>query len=196
MTEAYPLQWPAGKPRTRSPQDARFGSTTVEIARRKLQHELKLLGATLPVVSTNIELRKDGMPYSGRRTPDDRGVAVYFSLKNRPMCFACDKWQKIEHNILALAHTISALRGIERWGGGEMVEQAFSGFTALPAPKGNLTRNWFDVLECRRDSSYEVVRANYQRLARDHHPDNGGSTARMSEINEAWTEFKLIGSAA
>lgn len=48
------------------------------------------------------------------------------------MCFACEKWQDVYGNIYAIGKTIEALRGIERWGTGDMVEQAFTGFVALP----------------------------------------------------------------
>jgi len=51
------------------------------------------------------------------------------------MCLACDRWDKVQDNIYAIAMTIEPLRGIERWGSGSMVEQAFTGFFALPAPK-------------------------------------------------------------
>ena len=51
------------------------------------------------------------------------------------MCFACDKWRDVYDNIYAIGKTIEALRGIERWGTGDMVEQAFTGFVALPSPK-------------------------------------------------------------
>ncbi len=110
------------------------------------------------------------------------------------MCFACDRWAKIEENIQAIRHTINALRGIARWGSGDMLEAAFTGFQALPSPTST-DRSWWDVLECRADSLLETVQLNYRRLARDHHPDNGGSTARMSEINAAWNEAKKARSA-
>jgi hypothetical protein len=39
------------------------------------------------------------------------------------MCLACDRWDKVQDNIYAIAMTIEPLRGIERWGSGSMVEQ-------------------------------------------------------------------------
>jgi curved DNA-binding protein CbpA len=36
----------------------------------------------------------------------------------------------------------------------------------------------------------EVVRAAYKALVFIHHPDRGGSTARMQEINAAFGEIK------
>jgi hypothetical protein len=51
------------------------------------------------------------------------------------MCFACDKWDQVHDNIYAVGNTIEALHGIERWGTDDTVEQAFTGFAALPSPK-------------------------------------------------------------
>ncbi len=191
MTQAFPLQWPFGKPRTRSPQQSRFGShSTFSIAttRSNLSRELRLLGAANVILSTNIELRLDGLPYSNRKTPADAGVAVYFTLKGQPRCFACDRWQTVEENIAALAHTIGALRGIERWGGGDMVEQAFSGFAALPAPSAK--KEWWDVLDVGPHNLDSVVIAKYRELAKKFHPDApGGSDTKMTEINVAFAEF-------
>lgn len=88
----------------------------------------------LPVISTNIELRIDGLPYSRQRPISDHGVAVYFTRNGRQMVFACDRWDKIEHNMRAITKTIEAMRGIERWGSSDLMERAFAGFEALPAP--------------------------------------------------------------
>lgn len=73
MTQAYPLQWPAGKPRTAYPARARFSDrATVDSATRSLRAELTRLKASHVVISTNIVLRQDGNPYSGRRPPEDK----------------------------------------------------------------------------------------------------------------------------
>src|ERR1035441_10176563 len=127
MTEAFPLQWPTGRPRTQYPARSRF-DTSQERAQRTIVEEVRRMGGSQLVISTNIELRRDGMPYANRREPSDKGVAVYFDYKKRPMCFACDRWDRIGDILYAIAKTIEALRGIERWGSGSMVEQAFTGF--------------------------------------------------------------------
>jgi hypothetical protein len=132
MVEAHPLAWPSGKPRTHNPQRSRF-DVSLATARDALLHEIRLLGGTLPVLSTNIPLRNDGLPYANHRQPDDKGVAVYFTLKGQQMCFCCDRWDVVADNVQAVRKTIEALRGIERWGTGDMVQQAFTGFVALPS---------------------------------------------------------------
>lgn len=185
---AYPLQWPAGRPRTHSYRRTRSKfDTTFAVSRDELFRELKRLGARSVVLSTNIELRQDGLPYANRRQPDDVGVAVYFMHKNRQVCFACDRWDRIEDNIRAVCKTVEAIRGIERWGTGDMVEAAFTGFAALPPNPHK--RPWQDVLGVSSFATTERVRDAYRQLVMQHHPDRGGDTAKMAEINAAWDEF-------
>jgi hypothetical protein len=178
MTEAYPLQWPQGKPRSSHPKRSNF-RTAHGAACQFVLGEIRRLGGTLPVISTNIPLRKDGLPYATYRSPDDRGVAVYFSYRGQQMCFACDKWDIVHDNIYAVGKTIEALRGIERWGTGEMVQQAFTGFVALPSNSA------WDALGVKPGASREEVERAFREKARVMHPDVGGSTEAMARLNEA-----------
>jgi hypothetical protein len=188
MTEAYPLRWPDHKPRAKYRENSRFRVSSFAVARDELFRELGLLGAKSIVLSTNIPLRLDGIPYANFKTPADPGVSVYFQYKGKSMAFACDRWQRIEENIQAVQLTINALRGIARWGTGDMLQAAFDGFQALPPPSAK--KSWWDVLEVSRDSSDDAIRSNYRRLCMDHHPDHGGAAGRMAEINAAWDEMK------
>ena len=193
MTEAYPLQWPPGRPRTKYPERSRF-DTTQDMAQYYLFDELRQLKAKDIILSTNIKLRRDGMPYASQRDPDDRGIAVYFKHKNRDMVFSCDRWDRVKDNIQAVRHTIAALRGIERWGSGDAMEAAFTGFLALPAPS---ERPWREVMDMGVNTGWEIidteiVTRQYRRLATDRHPDKvGGSNVLMAELNVAFTQAKL-----
>lgn len=188
MTEAFPLAWPGSRPRTAWPQRSRF-EVPFSTARDELMREISLLGGTLPVLSSNIRLKRDGLPYANEPEPADKGIAVYFTYKKQQMCFACDRWDRVRDNIQAVRHTIAALRGIDRWGTGDMMQQAFTGFVALPAPKDP-----HDVLGVRPGASPEEIDAAWRRKAKEVHPDAGGSGDAMHEINEA--RAKLKGRAA
>lgn len=181
-TEAFPLQWPAGRPRTKYPERSSF-EVTLGRSIRDVQDEVRRLGGAQLVISSNLPLRRDGMPYANASQPADRGVAVYFRYKKRPMCFACDRWNKIEDNMRAISHTIAALRGIERWGTGQMVEQAFTGFVALPAPE----QPWQVLGLDTSTPTPEQIEDAYRRLAMRHHPDRGGDAQEMARINAART---------
>ncbi len=186
---AYPLTWPIFRPRTKvyARQDSSFrhGGQKLTLARavRRMTHELDLLGARRLVVSTNVELRLDGLPMSGRREPEDTGVAIYFSLKGVPHCMPCDKWIRVEDNIAAVAKHVEAIRGMTRWGVGDVMA-AFAGYKALP-PATALEASWWDVLKIESTATLEEVEAAWKAMAAQHHPDSGGTHDRMAEINSA-----------
>lgn len=102
---AYPLQWPQGRKRADHWQreHAKF-DTTFGRARDNIVNEVKLLAGgrcgpdPMTVISSNVALRRDGLPLANQRQPDDAGVAVYFLYKKRQMSFACDRWLKVEQH--------------------------------------------------------------------------------------------------
>lgn len=79
--------------------------------------------------------------------------------------------------------TIAALRSIERYGATEMLEQAFTGFAALP-PAG-YAKPWWETLGVSQAAPRESIVAAHRELAKLHHPDHGGNAERMAEINAA-----------
>lgn len=176
MTEHYPLTWPTGWPRTKplKREKAKFEVSFAK-ARDELLDELHRLGACAVVISSNIPVRKHGLPYATYKEPSDPGVAVYFRLRKKPTVLACDRWLLARDNLRAIGLHIAALRGIERWGVGS-VEQVFMGYEALPpasqqgigvgccafrrtrhySQSGQLTGNWLENFipitgECRAD---------------------------------------------
>jgi hypothetical protein len=199
---AYPLQWPDGWPRSRGRKSAQFGKTewrsnglggaykskadiTMAEAMKRVNVELERLGVNVEddsIVSTNLKLNLSGLPRGGQGEPGDPGVAVYFQKKNAPMrVIAIDAYTRVRDNLAAIAATLEAMRAIERHGGAQILERAFTGFTAIAVPG----KNWWDVLEVRPDASRDVIEQNFRRLARDRHPDRGGSHEAMSALNEA-----------
>jgi hypothetical protein len=113
MTYEYPCR---GRRASRAPNT---GSVSLRYAgvKRNLEFQLDLMNASNVVLTTNIELRRDGRPYANQRI-SDTGVAVYFTRKGCEQAIACDKWDSVRDNLHAGAKTIEALRGIDRWGQG------------------------------------------------------------------------------
>ncbi|MEM8615295.1 MAG: J domain-containing protein [Pseudomonadota bacterium] len=144
--------------------------------------EIRRLGGRYAVLSSNVALRQDGLPYASRRMPDDPGVAVYFQYGGTQMCFACDKWDRVGDNIWGIAKTIDAMRGIERWGTGEMMNRAFSAFEALPAPESS---DWREILGLKGEVTSDQIKHRWRELSRRYHPDRGGSAEQMARINRA-----------
>lgn len=192
MTQAYPLQWPEGWPRHKGMRQHGNFKQTLGSAIDNLDREVDLLGGRNMVISTNIEPRLDGRPRMGQRKPDDPGVAVYFQLGERSMAFACDQYDSVAKNIHAIGLTIGALRGIKRWGASDMMERAFTGFEQLPHPDGVSKRAWRQVFGIGPGIwiDRETLGELYHRLAKERHPDHGGSDALMAELNAAYEEAK------
>lgn len=184
LLEAYPLHWPERQPR-KSPMERRTGHFKVGlgVARDELLNELKLLGARDVVITSNVPTRRDGLPYADAREPNDPGVAVYFERRGRQYVFACDTFTKFVQNLRAVGMTIGSLRAIERYGASEMLEQAFTGFAALPPASREVP--WWETLGVPQGSTREAVVAAHRELALRHHPDRGGDAARMAAINAA-----------
>lgn len=190
--QAYPLTWPARWPRAVTRERSKF-KTTFDAARRELFRELKLMG--VPdwniILSTNLPLRGDGLPYATAKSGPDTGVAVYFKKENeeKRYVFACDRWDRIEDNMRAIQHSIAAIRGIERWGASDMIERAFTGFTAIPAPESQ--EPWWSILDWRERPSKSASALNtaefvYRTKSKKAHPDvPGGSNEAMSRLNRA-----------
>lgn len=197
--EKYPLQWPQSYPRTKWNEKSRFGNVSFAQARDGLFHELELLldyqERKTIVLSTNIPLRLDGVPYSGYKQPDDKGVAVYFQYKKEATVLCCDKWNKIEHNIWAVTKTVEALRGIERWGVSDFLKHAFTGFNALPPKQPEQKKDWWIVLGYEQrpgNQSWDWagIESQYKSLAKKLHPDAGGTTEQFQELSHAFSQAK------
>lgn len=205
--DAFPLQWPLGWNRTERHRrkDSRYEVSFAD-ARDDLVRSLRLLGASEFVISSNVEVRRDGLPYSEFAQPEDPGVAVYWVQNGKPQVMACDHWRTVRENLRAIGLSIEALRQLERSGATQIVERAFTGFAALPA---STKRPWRQVLEIDlvftaqtrpKDSLEnarvrEVVETRYRALAKVRHPDvAGGSHEAMAELNTAKTEaYKELG---
>ncbi len=182
-----PLTWPTGWKRTPSyqRQRARFQSggsaLTVHKATQRLSGELSRLGARDELLSTNVSLRLDGLPYSNQSEPSDPGAAVYFSLKGQARCLACDQWNRVADNIAAISQHIDALRRIDRYGVGTL-DQAFAGY----APRLQAAPSeWWIVLGVSRTAGAIAIEDAYLALMKKAHPDAGGSATEAARLNEA-----------
>lgn len=206
----YPLMWPEGWKRTpySKRQRPKWHGTTqksytsgdqvryyrdkkelsVADAIARLDGELRRLrirdGDWL--ISSNVPVRMDGLPYSNARQPDDPGVAVYFRLNGQDRVLACDAWTSVAGNIAAVAAHVEAIRGIERYGVGTL-EQAFLGYAALPA-KGSTWRSTlgFNPTE---PVTRDQIDVHFRNRSRTAHPDvPGGSHDAMASLSQAKTE--------
>lgn len=172
---AYPLAWPAGWPRSSYRQRARFDSTLAK-ALENLKSEVTRLGGKGLVLSSNYTL--------GANNPTDPGVVAYFTHDGVALAIPCDRWDCIEDNVQAIALTVKAIRGMDRWGAKHMIKAMFSGFKTLPAP-ATAARPWWEVLGVHRNCSRDEMLESYRKRALVAHPDRGGTHNQMMELNIA-----------
>lgn len=187
--EAFPLAWPAGWARAGKRKTSPFGMG-MAVARDHLLNELRLMGARYVVLSTNVALRRDGLPYANQPEPSDPGVAVYFEWHGKQMTFACDRWDKVRDNVRAIGKTIDAIRGIERWGASDMMERAFSAFEALPAPGGGVELSCWAILDIPPGSPGDEVERAYRAKAKTAHPDTGASRDEWDRLRAAYDQAR------
>lgn len=208
MTQAFPLQWPISRPRNKSHTRANFGkkvsrtgqswsqkeSLTVAEALGRLQREIDLLGARNYILSSNVQIRLDGLPRSGQPEPADRGVAMYFTLAGKPHCLPCDRYDRVADNIAAIAKHIEATRAIERYGVASIAEM-FTGFMALPEPARRTWRAVFGFGPTEPITA-SYLKERYRAKSKYTHPDSpGGSKEAFEELTRAKDEaLREIGS--
>lgn len=190
-----PLLWPNQQARTR-PVDRRDASFQVDIRRAfsELVRNLDLLGTSDVIITTDLPVRRDGTLYADIAEPNDIGVSVFFDRKTKPFAIACDTFRKVRHNLRAIGLTIDALRAIQRYGATSMLEQAFTGFAALPPPQAE--EPWWEVLGVMRVATPEVIKDSFRKLANVHHPDKGGDAELMKRVNKAFAEAMLQAGAS
>lgn len=100
-------------------------------------------------------------------------------------CMAIDRYARVADNLAAIAATLDAMRAIERHGGAEILNRAFTGFTALGHDG---SEKWWDVLGVRSDARHTEIEAAYRRLRSQHHPDNGGDAEQFHRVQRAFEQ--------
>lgn len=193
----YPLAWPAGWKRTTMRRRAMFskkrssgyGYDNLEVGDGldRLLGELRRLGARNPVISSNLQLNRDGSIRAGQaKMLADPGIAVYFRLNQQPRVLACDKWNSAADNMAAIAGHIEAIRTQERYGVGTL-DQAFAGYAALPPVGGTQGGDWRGELGIPVGAlvTPDMVEDRYRQLLKERHPDKGGSHDAVVRLNLA-----------
>lgn len=213
---ASPLHWPAGHKRT-SPyargvaryRTADHDQLTLSQARGRLMDVIRAytrmgrdwrIDPQEVVISTDLDLRNDGLPRSGQRKPQDPGVAVYFKLDGEAHCLPCDAYKSIEDNLAAVAQYLEAMRTLDRVPVGDL-RTAFAGFRALPPGEGSgvaqpamtveAAAAWVREQSGLNLSASQLVKSAggyrdaYRCAAKRLHPDVGGSEQDFKVLQDA-----------
>lgn len=177
----YPLSWPTGVARTPSIKRIRSPfRTSYDQAIKNVAQSLRLFqkdaGVKIEhvVLSSNVDLIN--------QSPADPGAAAWFKMDDQFVAFGVDRFSEVAANVQAIHHIIEARRTELRYGGLAIVRQTFRAFVALPAPA---SKAWWEILGVRESAPLDQIEASYRKLAKERHPDAGGSDAMMAELNEA-----------
>jgi len=194
---AFPLAWPPGWKRAAGHKRGLFvrrsgtqtvrritagdGATRVLFELQRLQVERHEI-----VISTNMKLRSDGLPRDDM-TPTDAGAVVYWrESTGARRCMAIDAYERVADNLAAIAATLEALRAIARHGGAGILDRAFTGFLALPAPTNGGARPWYELLDVAPQATREQIQHAYRRKISAAHLDRpGGDNELASALNVA-----------
>ncbi|MCC6918922.1 MAG: J domain-containing protein [Alphaproteobacteria bacterium] len=179
---AFPLQWPDHIPRWSGERKPGAFKATLHSAMENVSTSLRLFGVdsgkpvSAVVYSSNVTL--------GINRPRDPGVAVWFTWEGVQICIPVDRYSTPEANVQAIHHILEARRTELRHGTLALVRATFQGFRALPSPP---SKPWREILAfpADRPATRDNVETAYRMLARERHPDAGGSDAKMAELNTA-----------
>lgn len=138
-----PLEWPENKPKTdrlmrimndKFPQDLTEHHAVVYLE-DEINGMQGVQSASLSADATNLNSTLPTQYLS-----HDVGVCLKLNLTQGTYYLACDKWQKLSHNLYVLHLTLRHLKQLEFWGLGELptLMAAFSkaGVTAASAADG------------------------------------------------------------
>lgn len=193
--QAYPLTWPAHRPRTKvrthggfkeRPEGGPVRNVSIAVAIERLTDEVRKLGGTNAVLSTNLERRLDGVLRTPFREPPDPGAAIYFAVGRDPYALACDRYTSTAQNIAALAAHIEATRAIARHGVASAVE-TLQAFKALPPPEPP-PKPWWIVLGVSEAADPDLIDAAYRVAAKK----VGSDPRALTELNLARDRARQI----
>lgn len=179
IIEMYPLSWPIGYKRTHTKKSSLFKKHTIYQAREDVEKEIRRMGGTNLIISSNLRTRKDGGVHSKQKEPGDSGVAVWFMYKGKQTVLPCDTYYRVWENTYAIAKGLYALRSLNRWGISGLQERALTGCIAITdhAGKPLISETWFDVLGVEPGIEISQLKKRYRELIKEYHPDLSDSNS-------------------
>lgn len=186
----WPDEWKRTRDRSRSKYQVPFAK-----ARDELASSLKALtgdhtfGTSRFVLTSNVPTRvTDGLPLAGYGDPADPGVSVWWLARAgneyQLRVMACDKWKSVRENVRALGLAVEALRGLERCGATQILDQAMRSFTIPALQEG---KPWWVLELGLQDFPASVLEVDtfFKRQAQRKHPDKGGTHEGFLKLQNA-----------
>lgn len=199
LTYDAPLQWPENQPatpRARLRADSGFSpSMTLDEAVRFLTEEVNALDPQQAVLSTDIV--NIATPRNRQALGSRTGAALSIKLQGRVYSFACDRWEKLEHNLYVLHLTLRQLRNMEKWGVASLAdllepfstrrEKTVSHAETVSASVQETaeTADWMRILGLGSTATLEDAVAVYHRRAKRISSDSDALQSLNEAMNEA-----------
>jgi hypothetical protein len=195
-------------PRLETPAGERKGNVFPSTLNRTLQllaRELAALKSINPILITTDhhaerDVRIDGLPRTDIRQPKQPGVIIeFFANTGREtrdrLQYACDRFQRWEHNLHAIMLTLQSLRAVDRYGATAAGEQ-YSGFKALPPPQALLwtvedAARFLAGVKGVNNTADSIIaspmafESAYRSAVKVLHPDAGGSAGQWADLQRA-----------
>jgi hypothetical protein len=115
-----------------------------------------------------------------------QGGRVEFRVNSNRQVLSCDNWFDYATNLRALYLALDATRKAAQRG---ILEQFAQAALAM-LPEAKRRRPPQEILQVAEGASIEVAEAAYRALAKEMHPDAGGTEEAMKELNEAIETFR------
>lgn len=190
------VPWPAEKPRCADRRNGRFnsnGKLGLNQAASRVRSAVSAFTRTGKAWRTkSLWIFADGVIgargefLNNQPANIDPAVVVSFDLDGQEYTIAVDALTDPAQNLAAIAQAIDAMRAVERYGV-FTVSQLLHSFAALPAPGTSHPQRVspFAGMDTAAD-----INKKYRALAAERHPDKGGSTEAMAELNR-WRDEAL-----
>ena len=131
------LQGWTGQP-TRRPTRSQFSAgwtATRDLLERELAH-LSARNAVLELDAEQTDMRNDGWPYANARV--DPPARISFESKHGPLVYQCDRFDRWQDNVRAIALALEALRKVDRYGVSGQGEQ-YAGWAQIGPESSGLS---------------------------------------------------------
>lgn len=191
----YPLCWPENKPRAAERLDRSYRSSYFGTGRVPMTRARAYAAITSELQRWRIDRFVISMSPGYRHGPSDPGVALWWDHPGRGLrVLACDQYARPHDNLYAIALTLDAMRGLERWGAYSM-EQAIEGAKlALPPPAGSSEIVWRKILGdvpkgIEKVDALAVINARYRRMAQEAGNDEKEQLRLNLAVEAARQEF-------